>query len=109
MTRMDAVPQDVAARAVHEQFLSLVCEDEELLAAEFDEIVAHAWDGPHPPSPGQPAGPAAEGWDTHRPQGPRRRLPARPGHPGADAWARERGPPPGRADDPEDDGGDADT
>lgn len=95
MTLIDRAPrrQDTATSAVHEQFLELVFEDDELLTAEFDEIVARAWDGPDVPSPGRPAGPTAEGWERYRRQRPRLHLTARPRHPGADAWARERGPP----------------
>lgn len=95
MTLTDsALRPDAAMPAVHEQFLELVCDDDELLVAEFDEIVARAWDGPHPPSPGRPAGPTAEGWERYRRPASRPHLRGRPRHPGADGWPRGRGPPP---------------
>ena len=95
MTLIDPAPwRDAATPAVHEQFLELVYDDDQLLAAEFEEIVARAWDGPQPPSPGTPAGPTAERWERYQLPASRPRLRARPRHPGADGWARQRGPPP---------------
>jgi hypothetical protein len=49
---------DPAARTVDEQFLDLICNDPDLLAAEFDAIIAAEW--PQPP-PDRPARGAASG------------------------------------------------
>ncbi len=38
--------------AVDEQFLELICSDEELLQAEFDAILAAEWPGPPHPTAG---------------------------------------------------------
>ncbi|MGZ6838948.1 MAG: hypothetical protein ACXVHC_00590, partial [Frankiaceae bacterium] len=43
------VVQNHAADSVHEEFLELVCGDEQLLRAEFDAIIAQEW-GSRPPS-----------------------------------------------------------
>ena len=39
---------DTAARTVDEQFLGLMCSDEDLLRAEFDAIIAAEWPSPPP-------------------------------------------------------------
>jgi hypothetical protein len=71
-------------------FIALVCADDELLRAEFEEIVAAGWGPPPRPVPGRggdrgpdPAGPRPE---------PRRPAPAR-SEPGPEEWARQRSPP----------------
>ncbi len=82
------------AGTIDEEFLDLVCSDEELLRAEFEAIVAAEWPMPpmRPPRP-SPAG---------RPPSPRRvtwwadtsgRLVSRPRHPGIGGWGRQRSPP----------------
>ncbi|WP_341358496.1 hypothetical protein V5H98_11930 [Georgenia sp. M64] len=88
------VPGGATAR--NEAFLELVIEDELLLRAEFDEIVAEAWDGPHPPRERLRAGRGA----TRRPAAARRwraaaapALTLRPHGPGTDGWAHQRAPP----------------
>ncbi|MFH5823799.1 hypothetical protein [Georgenia sp. AZ-5] len=86
--------EDLATTAAPDEvFLGLVYEDEELLRAEFEEIVAVSLDGPHPPAARPEAGPVPPG----RP--PRRRgedvsdAAPRPRHSGSDGWARQRSPP----------------
>lgn len=90
------VPADPvgAVLGVDEQFLELMCADEELLRAEFDAIIAEEWAG----SPPQPDPPAASSGAGPWPRG--QRLPRgclatarRPHHPGADGWSRQRSPP----------------
>jgi hypothetical protein len=80
--------------AVDEEFLELVCADEELLRAEFDAIIAQEWASTPPPADPPTAAP--------RPTPPARaREPARGGwsnlrrarRPGDDAWGRQRSPP----------------
>jgi len=79
--------------AVDAEFWALVCEDEEWLKAEFDEIVSNAWETPVRPGrrTSASAAPADEvellRWasGTARPW----RTGPRPGR----HWQRERGPP----------------
>src|SRR4051794_21698603 len=54
MPRSDTVSRDA--------FIDLLCQDEELVRAEFDAIIAAAW--PSPPAP--PAPPAPPGSDDRR-------------------------------------------
>jgi hypothetical protein len=79
--------------ATDEQLLDLICNDPELLTAEFDAIVAAEW--PTPPVEHRRHATAA---------GPPDRtlgrltlevttLASRPRHPGIGGWARERSPP----------------
>jgi hypothetical protein len=58
---------------ISESFIDLVCQDEELLRAEFDALIAAGWDTPSQPPP---VAPRAE-----RPRPPGRPGPAR-GAPG---------------------------
>jgi len=58
MAQQTQPDSDAATRDTDQEFLDLVCADEELLRAEFDEIIANGW-----PSP--PTGPP-----TRRPRGP---------------------------------------
>jgi hypothetical protein len=92
-TDVPADPLD-AVLGVDEQFLELVCADDELLRAEFDAIIAEEWGG-SPAVPDPP--PASSGADPGpRGQGPPRGCPAttrRPHRPGADGWSRQRSPP----------------
>jgi len=84
-----------AAPSVDEEFLELVHADEQLLRAEFDEIVTREWPTGHPP-----ARPTAATPGTNRPR-PRRRLGPRGirasrrqrRHRGASRWRRQRSPP----------------
>lgn len=82
---------------VEEEFLELVCSDEDLVQAEFEAIIAAEWPSlPSPPAarplhrpadrpPTSPAGP----WRVGAPG----RLASRPRHPGIGGWARQRSPP----------------
>lgn len=85
------------ARTIDEEFLELLCSDEELLRAEFEAIVAAEWPTPpmRPPRPspaGRPPSPRPPTWWTRRSG----RLASRPRHPGIGGWARQRSPPPHR-------------
>lgn len=80
------------ATAQHTSFLEIVCWDEDLLRAEFDEIVAVGFDGPHRALPIRPV----------RRDGGRRPTPSvvsrRPtqiasSHYAPDVLSRERSPP----------------
>jgi hypothetical protein len=86
--------QSGAAQAVHDEFLDLVCADEELLRAEFDAIIAQEWSSRPPPA--DP--PAASRGTGPRQGGPAppvfRGSPLRPRHPGVGGWGRQRSPPP---------------
>ncbi|MDT4975480.1 MAG: hypothetical protein QOG98_1238 [Pseudonocardiales bacterium] len=79
-----------------EEFLALICADDELLRAEFDSIIAAAWGSrsrfrPRPAPPPPPGVAHAVGaQDTGN-------LAIRPQHPGMDRWARQRSPPLRRA------------
>lgn len=84
-----------AAPSLDEQFLELICGDTDLLAAEFDAIIAAEWPDP----PARHTGRSA----AHRrvpPAGERRARTRRadqtnrPRHPGVGGWARQRSPPP---------------
>ena len=82
--------------AVDAEFWALVCEDEEWLKAEFDEIVSNAWETPRRSGRRSRIGVAWPGrgmWEQGsagivRPW----RTGERPGR----RWRRERGPPPGK-------------
>ena len=92
MSTLPAAPNH-AAPVLADEFIELVCADEQLLRAEFDAIIAEAWSTP-PPSPRSAAGASASRPDRReratwapgdRPRGPR--------HPGAAEWSRQRSPP----------------
>jgi hypothetical protein len=99
MTVMPQIPQTDtvhAIRSMDEEFLELLCADEELLRAEFDAIIAAEWPGPPPAEPNDGADAA------RRPRRARRSrqasaagLPNQPRHPGMDGWSRQRSPPDG--------------
>ncbi len=86
-----------AVEEIEEEFLALVCADEELLRAEFEAIIAEEWGTPGPPDlprrsscPGQP--PQDPCGRTEMPAGGLtgpQQLPAREGR------CSQRGPPPG--------------
>jgi len=77
-------------RGSHEQFLDLICSDDELVQAEFDAIIAAEWPSlpPHRPRRDNPGGrhPSRRG-QPPAPSGPDG-LPLRPRHPGVEAWSR---------------------
>jgi len=87
-------PRPRAALGADEDFIELVCSDEELLRAEFEAIVSEEWSSssppPDPPIASQGARPQRR--ESRVPHAGRAR-PRRPAHPGADAWGRQRSPP----------------
>jgi hypothetical protein len=89
-----AATGDPAARSVEAQFLDLICDDPDLLQAEFDAIIAAEW--PEPPGNRFSRG-AVGGYPNCRDSGraaDRVAGPAaRPRHPGVGGWARQRSPP----------------
>jgi hypothetical protein len=95
---MDSTPgvaDRVARTDADEEFLALMCADEQLLRAEFDAIIAAEWASPPPAMPDRGAGagrPAREARSRAVDRGAG--LPTRPQHPGIGGWARQRSPPP---------------
>jgi hypothetical protein len=86
---------DTTARTVDEQFLDLICGDADLLAAEFDTIIAAEWHTPPADRPGRStAGGHPGDGAARRGADPVRGLVSRPRHPGIGGWARQRSPPP---------------
>jgi len=85
---------EATTRTVDEQFLDLVCGDADLLAAEFDAIIAAEWPAPPVDRLGRRAARerAVSGAGRH-PAGPAHVSVARPRQPGTDGWARQRSPP----------------
>lgn len=81
-------------RRVDEQFIDLICADDELMQAEFDEIVAAEWAVP-PPVDSTCAATAdgrATGGD-HRPRAPRSRTETREPFPTSSGLVFARSPP----------------
>jgi len=91
---MGTTTADLGTRTVDEQFMQMICNDEELLVAEFEAIIAAEWPAP-PAHQGEPK--ATSGLAAR--QGRYLIAPfvggpvSRPGHPGVDGWARQRSPP----------------
>jgi hypothetical protein len=96
-------PERSVTPDLDEQFLDLVCSDEDLLRAEFDAIIAAGWPstatarppdrppGPRPPAPDPPGrGPGANPTPVASggPRASRRPVRQAPG------WDRPRSPPP---------------
>jgi len=90
------VVEAAAVEEVEEGFLALVCTDEELLRAEFDAIIAAAWDQPTPPTRPRPTrrppGPPAPRRER-RTDGSAGRLPGRQHYPAGEGHCRQRAPP----------------
>ena len=85
---------DTRAWAVDERLLDLICSDAELLAAEFDAIIAAEWPTPPAGSPGHgAAGGHPRSGSTRRAAGAVRGPVSRPRHPGIGEWVRQRSPP----------------
>jgi len=83
-----------STRTVDEQFLDLICSDEDLLRAEFDAIIAAEWPSP-PTTPRRGAAGERPTSGAHRGAGALGARPVtRPRHPGIGEWARQRSPPP---------------
>ena len=86
-------PSVVGSGAIDETLIDLICHDPDLLAAEFDAIIAVEWPTPpvdsrrHASASGRPdTGPAGVYGDGRGPA-------SRPRHPGVGGWARQRSPP----------------
>ncbi|MGW6929739.1 hypothetical protein ACWGE0_06685 [Lentzea sp. NPDC054927] len=85
----------MATRTLDEEFLALVGEDEDLVRAEFDEIIAANWgEPPLSPAPRRPVPPTPyrdvlhpHGQD-HVPTGRPARQRSPPSRKAGDAWAR---------------------
>jgi hypothetical protein len=88
------VPDARVEPSVDDQFLDMVCADEDLLRAEFEAIIAAKW--PTPPTPrGHRARVPPRPTGIRRPRPPRSgQVGQRPRHPGVGGWARQRSPPP---------------
>jgi len=85
-------------RADEREFLDLICHDTDLLAVEFDALIAAAWPDPpaQPPSQSSRRDAAGNSSDGGRHSRRTRRAVARLGRsvrPGIDAWSRQRSPP----------------
>jgi len=77
---------------IEDSFLDLVCQDEDLLRAEFDALIAASW---HLPPPPPPAVPRPAGRPPHWPPAPLPEPP-RPARTPREAprLRRQRSPPP---------------
>ena len=81
--------------ATDEQFIDLLCSDDELLRAEFDAIIAAQWPGTPPELQGDEraaddCGGDPARWDSDADQA---QLPNGPRHAGASSRRRQRSPP----------------
>jgi hypothetical protein len=85
---------DTTVRSVDEQFLELICSDADLLAAEFDAIIAAEWSTPPADREARGTADGHSGSGPARATDPGRDLVGRPRHPGVGGWARQRSPPP---------------
>lgn len=85
------------ATDLEEELLALLCDDPELLAAEFDAIVAAEWGEPPGDGPdhGAAGRPPSRGAARRAPEPHRSPVLARPRHPGIGGWSRQRSPPAG--------------
>ena len=93
---MTTVPNGQTDRVVgvDEEFLALMCADEELLRAEFDAIIAEEW-ADSPPRAEPPVASPSTGPGPRRHGLPRGRLSSRrrTRDPADDGWGRQRSPP----------------
>jgi len=89
---MSCASVDTGARTIDEQFLDLILSDEELLASEFDAIIAAAAPRPpvHPPRRDEACDHPAEGGADRCTTKVRRAI---VGHRGSTIEARQRSPP----------------
>ena len=86
---------DTITGTVDEQFLDLICSDEDLLRAEFDAIITAEWPSPPANTPGRGAADGRPASGAHRQPVVRVAGPvARPRHPGIGGWARQLSPRP---------------
>jgi hypothetical protein len=84
-----------APDAVEEEFWALMCEDEELLRAEFEAIVSAAWPDPPdpPPAPTPPTDPAGPVRPMVWPGFAEERTEYGCRGPEGYSWVRQRSPP----------------
>ena len=75
-----------------DEFLAVLCADEELLRAEFEAIIDASWDEPPPARPARPNRPSGQG-PTRRRRAPRT-VRMRSRHPETRVRGRQRSPPP---------------
>lgn len=81
-------------REVYDQLVDLICDDADLLATEFDAIIAAEWpDPPADPPPLEPTGRRPTKRLAHRPPARNGSTLARPQQPDAGGQARQRAPP----------------
>ena len=78
-----------------EQFLEIVCSDDDLVRAEFDAIVAAEWPRLPPDAPDEDDAEERSPDTTRRARTGRSGQPPRPPHLGMRGWSRERSPPSG--------------
>ena len=82
------------SQSVDEEFLELMCADEEFIRAEFDAIIAQEWSSRPPPPDPPAASPDTGPHQRWRPAPPDfRAAPRHPRHPGIGGWSRQRSPP----------------
>jgi hypothetical protein len=81
----------MATRTLDEEFLALVCEDDDMVRAEFDEIISANWGEPPSPAPPRRPVPSTPYRDVLHPHG-RNHVPL-------GRQARQRSPPPWKAGD----------
>ncbi|MGI8665251.1 MAG: hypothetical protein ACR2N4_04360 [Jatrophihabitans sp.] len=87
-------PTTKSAPAIEDEFLAIVCSDEDLVRAEFYAIIAVEWQSLPPDSPeDENAIERLPGATQHQPSGGQA-LPGGLRHPGIHEWAPERSPPP---------------
>jgi len=81
--------------AAEEEFLAIVCSDEDLVRAEFDAIIAAEWPSfPRGPPEDDDAVERSPGTAGRQPRSGQVRLPNRARHTGIGGWSRQRSPPP---------------
>ncbi len=86
---------DAAALTVDEQFLDLICSDADLVAAEFEAIIAAEWPDPPTRRPGRGITGGQSGSGRARGTGDPVPGPGSPPRqPEIHRWARQRSPPP---------------
>jgi hypothetical protein len=89
---------DSATRESYDAFIDLVCRDEDLLRAEFDELIAESWATTSEPAPPPSPPPPAPSRPTPPPRRPVRAIEDEPTAPAqvpvpAPRWNRQRSPP----------------
>jgi hypothetical protein len=86
--------RDSIARTVDDQFLALLCSEEDLLRSEFDAIIAAEWPSPPASTPRRGAAEQRPAGGTYRrTDADVGRRVAKPRHPGISGWAWQRSPP----------------